>query len=178
MFFISEVEDYVRVDPSLLKKGDIEEAIKQALVDQYEGKITKELGWVLAVKEILERSQGYLGYNDGGIYYKVRFRVLTWKPLLKEVTLGIVSNIVDYGAYVNLGPTDGLIHISQIMDDIVDYSKDKVLAGRKTKKVLKIDDIVKAKVVAISLKDPTRVKIGLTMRQVGLGKLQWLRGEK
>ena len=178
MFFISEVEDYVRVDPSLLKKESVEEAIKQALVNQYEGRITKELGWVLAVTEILERSKGYLGYNDGGIYYKVRFKVLTWKPLLKEVMLGVITNIVDYGAYVNVGPTDGLIHISQIMDDIVDYSKDKVLAGRKTKKVLKIDDIVKDKVVAISLKDPNNPRIGLTMRQAGLGKLQWLRESK
>jgi DNA-directed RNA polymerase subunit E' len=178
MFFISEVEDFVRVDPSLLKKENVEEAIKQALVDQYEGKITKELGWVLAVTDILERSEGMLGYNDGGIYYKVRFKVLNWKPLNKEVVMGIISNILDIGAFVNIGPTDGFIHISQIMDDIVDYSKDKVLAGRKTKKVLKIEDIVKAKIVAISLKDPTRPKINLTMRQVGLGKLQWLEGKK
>ncbi len=178
MFFISEVEDYVRVDPSLLKKESIDEAIKQALVNQYEGKITKELGWVLAVTEILERSQGYLGYNDGGIYYKVRFKVLTWKPLLKEVILGEVTNILDIGAFINLGPTDGFVHISQIMDDKVYYSKDKVLTGEKTKKVLKIGDLVKAKVVAISLKDPKNPKIGLTMRQAGLGKLQWLEGKK
>ncbi|AAR39219.1 NEQ370 [Nanoarchaeum equitans Kin4-M] len=177
MFFISEVEDYVRVDPRDLKEKTIEEAIKNALLKQYEGKINKQLGWVLSILDILDKSEGYLGYNDGGIYYKVRFKVLTWKPILKEVTLGIISNIVDFGAYVNIGPTDGLIHISQIMDDIVDYSKDKVLAGRKTKKILKIEDIVKAKIVGISIK-PIGTKINLTMRQAGLGKLQWLYEEK
>jgi DNA-directed RNA polymerase subunit E' len=55
----------------------------------------------------------------------------------------------------------------------VTFSKDKVLSGKETKQSLKIGDICKARVIAISFKDITNPKIGLTMRQPGLGKPEW-----
>jgi len=50
--------------------------------------------------------------------------------------------------------------------------------GKKTRKVLKIKDLVRARVISISYKDITNIKVALTMRQVGLGKLDWLKEEK
>ncbi|MEK6822978.1 MAG: DNA-directed RNA polymerase, partial [Nanoarchaeota archaeon] len=60
------------------------------------------------------------------------------------------------------------------MDDFVSFAKDKVLTGKDSKRILKIDDVCRARVIAVSFKDLSNPKIGLTMRQVGLGKLEWL----
>ena len=38
-------------------------------------------------------------------------------------------------------------------------------------------DLVRARIVAVSLKSLQTAKIGLTMRQPGLGKLEWLKEE-
>ncbi|MEK6868091.1 MAG: DNA-directed RNA polymerase, partial [Nanoarchaeota archaeon] len=62
---------------------------------------------------------------------------------------------------------------SQTMDDFVSFGKDKVLVGKESKRTLKVGDVCKAKIIAISFKELTNPKLGLTMRQGGLGKLEW-----
>ena len=70
-----------------------------------------------------------------------------------------------------------MIHISQTMDDYVSFSKDKCLLGKETKRTLKPNDLCRARIIATSFKDVTNPKIGLTMRQAGLGKLEWIEEE-
>ncbi|MEM2121861.1 MAG: DNA-directed RNA polymerase, partial [Candidatus Woesearchaeota archaeon] len=77
-----------------------------------------------------------------------------------------------------IGPLEGMVHVSQTMDDYVSFSKDKVLLGKQTKHSLKINDLCRARIIAISYKDINNPKIGLTMRQEGLGKLEWIYEEK
>jgi len=67
-----------------------------------------------------------------------------------------------------------MVHIGQSMDDYVSLSKDKVLTGRDTKRTLKVGDVCKARIIAVSFKESSNPKIGLTMRQAGLGKLEWI----
>ena len=67
-----------------------------------------------------------------------------------------------------------MVHISQSMDDFVSFSKDKVLMGKNTNRSVKVGDKCKARIIAVSYKDLNNPKIGLTMRQEGLGKLEWL----
>ena len=57
-------------------------------------------------------------------------------------------------------------------------SKEKVLVGKETKRTLKINDICRARVIAVSYKDVANPKLGLTMRQIGLGKQEWYEEEK
>lgn len=76
-----------------------------------------------------------------------------------------------------MGPADGMIHISQTMDDFVSLSKEKVLTGKESKKILKVNDICRARIVAISYKDTANPKIGLTMRQPLLGNIKWIEEE-
>ena len=44
--------------------------------------------------------------------------------------------------FVELGPIEGMVHVSQTMDDFVSFSKDKVLSGKETKRSLKVSDKV------------------------------------
>ena len=55
--------------------------------------------------------------------------------------MGKIKDIADFGAFINIGPIEGMIHISQTMDDFVSFSKDKTLAGKESKKVLKVNDL-------------------------------------
>jgi len=57
--------------------------------------------------------------------------------------------------------------------------ENKKLIGRETKRDLKVGDVVRARIVSISIADSISkgVKIGLTLRQNFLGKLSWLKGE-
>ena len=60
------------------------------------------------------------------------------------------------------------------MDDYVSFTKDKVLSGKESKKSLKVNDKCKARIIAVSFKDISNPKLGLTMRQPYLGKLEWI----
>ena len=130
---------------------------------------------VAGMKDIAE---GIIIPGDGASYYDVAFELLTFKPEMQEMALGKIKDIAEFGAFINIGPIDGMIHISQTMDDFVSFSKDKTLSGKETKRVLKVNDICRARIIAVSFKDPANPKLGLTMRQQGLGRLDWVEQEK
>jgi len=177
MLYIIELKDYVRVDPKFLKY-ETTEAVYKALKEKYTGKISKEYGIVITVLKVKEIGEGKIIPEDGAVYYPVRFEIVSYIPELNELVYGIVSNVMEYGAFLNLGVIDGFVHISQVMDDYVSYSKDGTLSGKQTKRVIKVGDIVRARIIAISYKDPSNPKIALTMRQAGLGKPEWYEKQK
>lgn len=176
MYYEVEVRGHIRVPPSLFKE-DLKECITKSINEKYEGLISKEFGAVIAVTEIVGIGEGVIIPGDGAAYYDTRFKILTFKPELQEVILGKVSDITDFGAFIDMGALDGMIHISQTMDDFVSFSKANVLTGKESKKVLKVGDKVRARIIAVSYKDLTNPKIGLTMRQPRLGAEHWIEEE-
>ena len=175
MFYLTEVEDHIRVEPKLFGLPTSESVDKQ-LRETYAGHYDKELGKVVSVIEVLEVGEGVIIPGDGAAYYKSRFKLITWKPELHELVFGIISEITNFGAFINMGTMNGMIHISQTMDDYVSFSKANSLLGKSSKRSLKSGDLCLARVVAISHKGG-ELKIGLTMRQPGLGKLEWIQEE-
>ena len=176
MFYLTEVEDYVRVEPKLFGMPT-SEAVDQQLKETYEEYYDKELGKVVTVIEVLKVGEGIIIPGDGAAYYNSRFKLLVWKPELQELVYGIISEITNFGAFINLGVIQGMIHISQTMDDYVSFSKENSLLGKASKRSLKVGDLCLARVVAISHKG-NESKIGLTMRQPGLGKIEWIKEDQ
>jgi DNA-directed RNA polymerase subunit E' len=176
MFYITEVEDHVRVEPKLFGLSTVE-AVKKQLNESFEDYYEKDLGKVVTVIEVSEVGEGIIIPGDGAAYYSSKFKILVWKPELQEIVPGKISEITNFGAFMDMGAMRGMIHISQTMDDYVSFSKDGSLQGKTSKRALKVGDLCFARVVAISHKggDP---KIGLTMRQPGLGKIEWIKEEK
>ena len=121
--------------------------------------------------------EGIIIPGDGAAYYKSRFKLIVFKPELQEVVYGIIDEITNFGAFINLGVTRGMIHISQTMDDYVSFSKSGALSGRDSGRSLNVNDKCIARIVAISYKEK-EPKIGLTMRQPGLGKIEWIKIDK
>jgi DNA-directed RNA polymerase subunit E' len=179
MYKIFTVTDTVRVPPKRFNE-DLNLVITQELETMVVGRIDKVLGVVLAVTEILDVSEGKIILGDGAIYYGVKFRVMAYQPQINEVVEGSVTEVTEFGAFVNFGPIDGLIHVSQITEDFMSYDqKNAAFVGRESNKLLKVADVVRARIVTVSLK--SRVsdsKIGLTMRQPYLGKLEWIEDDQ
>lgn len=176
MFRIVEIADHVRVEPELFGIP-IKEAVKKQLEKIYENYIDEELGAVVAVLDIVSVGEGILIPGDPAAYYESIFKLLVFKPELQELVFGQVAQITNFGAFLNIGPLEAMIHISQTMDDFVSFSKSDSLIGKNTKRSLRKNDLCLARIVAISYKT-TPPKIGLTMRQPGLGKLEWIQEDK
>jgi DNA-directed RNA polymerase subunit E' len=133
------------------------------------------------VTNIGKIGDGHIIHGDGGVYQRVKFDALMFKPELQEIVQGTVCEILKFGAFIRFGPLDGLLHISQIMDDRIDIDEGgNRLVGKDTKREIRIGDDVRARIVAISMNErsPRESKIGLTMRQPGLGKIAWLEEER
>ena len=176
MFYITEVEDHIRVEPKLFGLPTIE-SVERQLKETYTEYYDREVGKVICVIEVLEVGEGVIIPGDGATYYRSRFKLLTWRPELQELVYGSVSEITNFGAFMDLGIVKGMIHISQTMDDYVSFSKSNTLVGKANKRSLKQGDLCMARVVAISHKGG-ELKIGLTMRQPGLGKLEWIKEDE
>ena len=176
MFYKVELRDHIRVPPNLFNLP-LEEAVIKRIKTKYSGFISKDLGIVIDVSGMKEIGEGVIIAGDGASYYDVTFELLAFKPEMQEIAVGKIKDIAEFGAFINIGPIDGMIHISQTMDDFVSFSKDKTLTGKETKRVLKVNDICKARIIAISFKDVLNPKLGLTMRQQGLGRLDWINEE-
>ncbi len=173
MFYELEVRGHIRVPPSSFAE-ETKDAVLKKLNEQFDGYISKDLGIAIGVSEVLSIGDGVIIPGDGAAYYDTTFKVLVFRPELQEIILGRITEITDLGAIIDIGPVDGVIHVSPTLDDFVSFSKSNVLTGKESKKVLKVGDQCRARIIAISFKEPSNPKIGLTMRQPLLGNLKWL----
>jgi len=176
MFYETELKTHVRVPPTSFNENK-KDAILKELNKKFEGFISPEIGAVVAISSIKEVGEGVIIPGDGAAYYETTFKVFTFKPELQEVLVGKITDITEFGAFIEMGPLDGMIHVSQSMDDYVSYNKSGSLTGKQTKHVVKGGDICRARIIAVSYKEPTSPKMGLTMRQHRLGPLHYIEEE-
>lgn len=180
MYYMIKIEDTVRIPPYRFE-DPLEEVAIQTLNDTYNGRLDKKLGLLICVNEIEEIGEGRLIMGDGASYHNVVFNAIFFKPEQHEIIDGEVIEIAEFGAFVNIGPMDGLVHVSQVTDDYINYdARGESLIAKESNKTLKRGDLVRSRIVAISLKDNStkNTKIGLTMRQNGLGKFEWIEEAK
>lgn len=175
MYNVVRLRDKVRVPPQYFSMK-LEDALTQILREKYERRIDKELGIILSIWNAKPKTEGIIIPGDGAAHYEAEFDVLTYLPVVNEVVEAEVTELVEFGSFLGLGPIEGLVHLSQIANDFFTFNKKiPALVGRESRKSLKKGEIVLAKISTVSLK-PTiqETKIGLTMRPEGLGKLEWI----
>lgn len=145
------------------------------LSEDYEGIITKDYGFIIAVVDVLDVGPGIIIPGNANTFHEVIFTILTFKPNIHEIVEGEIVEIVDFGAFIRLGPLDGLVHVSQICDDYISYEQvGNRFIGKETQKILEVHDEVRARIIAVSLGGARTGKLGLTMRQKFLGKFSWI----
>jgi DNA-directed RNA polymerase subunit E' len=176
MYKRMKLEGIVRIPPDQMG-NPLEEAVELALRNKYEAVVDKTLGTIVAVLSADRIGEGKILAGDGAVYYDVDFEAVVFKPEMQEIVEGEVVEIVKFGAFLSIGPFDGLLHVSQITNEYISYDeKNARLVSKESNKALGEGEKVRARVIAVSLneKEPRESKIGLTMRQTGLGKLDWL----
>src|SRR6478735_2755969 len=178
MFAIVHLDDVVRIPPNRMKSS-LNVTATEILKEKYESMISPELGYVIMIIDATANAVGKLVAGDGATYHKVTFEALTFYPKLQEVVEGEVVEITDFGAFVRIGPTDALLHLSQITDDYLKSDvKQGVIVANQSARSLKIGSKLRARVTAISLgKGSAMGKIGITCRQPFLGALEWIEDE-
>ena len=178
LFSISTLVDVVRIPPSLfgttLKKAAI-----NILKEKYESMINADLGYIIMILDAKVEEMGKMIAGDGGTFHKVEFDALTFYPKLQEIVQGEIVDITDFGAFVRIGPTDALLHLSQVMDD---YLKSDVKSGmiiaNQSGRTLKVGSTIRSRITAVSLgKAAAMGKIGITCRQPFLGADEWIAEE-
>jgi DNA-directed RNA polymerase subunit E' len=174
------LRDTVEVPPEHL--ADVTpDLVKKLLQDKLEGRVDEGVGSVVSVIEVTDIGQGAVLPNEPGVYYEAEFDALTFDPQMQEVVDGQIVEVVNFGAFVGIGPVDGLLHVSQISDEYLAYDEEnQQLASRESNRTLTVGDAVRARIVTKSIdeRNPRESKIGLTAKQVGLGKHGWLTEER
>ena len=112
--------------------------------DETEARLGELIGSVLKVKVIdLDRKRNRLILSE-------RLAMREWRRKQKEQLLdslkegevfqGIISSIADFGAFVDLGGADGLIHMSEMSWNRISHPSEVVAVGDKVKvQVLNVD---------------------------------------
>lgn len=178
MFTIVEMSDVVRIPPNRLGTS-LKEAAISILKEKYESMISADLGYVIMIIDADANATGKMVAGDGATYHRVNFKSLTFYPMLQEIVEGEVVEITEFGAFVRIGPTDALLHLSQIIDDYLrsDLKQGMIIANQSAK-TLRIGSKLRARVTAVSLgKGAAMGKIGITCRQPFLGAEEWINEE-
>jgi len=169
------LEETIRIPPEKFGEA-LEKVAREQLKVKHEGIVDEELGYVIAVTDIQVSPVGKIIPGDGATHHKVTFSLLTFYPKIQEIVEGEIVEIVDFGAFIRIGPVDALIHVSQLMDDFISYDeKQGVLLGKESKRKVEVGDWLRVRITAVSLgRGGSFGKIGVTARQPFLGKLEWI----
>ena len=178
MFSVSTLVDIVRIPPTLFGTT-LKKAAENILKSKYESMINQDLGYIIMIMGAKVEPLGKMIPGDGGTFHRVEFQALTFYPKLQEIVNGELVDITDFGAFVRIGPTDALLHLSQVMDD---YLKSDVASGmilaNQSGRTLKVGSTIRARITAVSLgKAASMGKIGITCRQPFLGADDWIAEE-
>lgn len=167
----------VQIPPSKFGQPKDQSAY-EILSKEYQGIIDTDLGFVISITEIVEIGPGEIIHGSAGTFHPVKFSILTYRPQQFEVVEGEVVELVDFGAFIRLGPNDGLCHRSQAMNEVVDFEEiNERFKGKESQRILERGDLVRVRIIAVGRQSGRAGKIGLTMRQPFLGKIEWIADE-
>ena len=174
------LRDTVEVPPEYL--ADVTPGlVKRLLQDKLEGRMDEDVGSVVSVVNVHDIGTGAVLPNRPGVYYEAEFDAVTFDPQMQEVVDGNVVEVVEFGAFVGIGPVDGLLHVSQISNEYLAYDgENQQLASTESNQTLGVGDSVRVRIVTKSVdeRNPRDSKIGLTAKQPGLGKHGWLEAKR
>ncbi|MEZ0289725.1 MAG: DNA-directed RNA polymerase [Sulfolobales archaeon] len=174
MFRVYEVQDFVKIPPYRYGE-DLKKIVEEILREEYESKFFKDLGLVLMIYDVEVDELGLVIPGEGSTYHEVKFKMLTYVPLVNEVVEGRVRDVRNIGLFVDIGPITALVHISQVMDDKAMYDElTKRIVSEDGKRFIGVGDMIRGRITSVSM-TPGRegeLRVAMTLRQSGLGKIE------
>ena len=175
MFQIINAEDVVRVEPLDFSES-LNKMAEKMLKIKYESTLSPEFGYIVLIINVKADKVGKILPSDGATYHNVNFKVLTYLPKLQEVVEGEVVEITDFGAFIRIGPTDALLHLSQITDEYLNSDvRQGLITAQQSSRTINVGTRMRVRVTALSLaRGSSMGKIGVTCRQPFLGAIDWI----
>ena len=175
MFQIIEAEDVVRVEPLDFSES-LNKMAEKMLKIKYESTLSPEFGYIILIINVKADKVGKILPSDGATYHNVNFKILTYLPKLQEVVEGEVVEITDFGAFIRIGPTDALLHLSQITDEYLNSDvRQGLITAQQSSRTINVGTRMRVRVTALSLaRGSSMGKIGVTCRQPFLGATDWI----
>lgn len=135
----------------------LESQMEQIKSDDPAERFQPLIGRMLQVKVIdIERKRNRLILSEKEAMREIRNQrkdAILDELEVGEVRDGVVSSLADFGAFVNIGGADGLIHVSELSWSMVNHPSEVLNVGQK----------VQVKVISV---EKERKRIGLSLRQL------------
>ena len=175
MFQIIDAEDVVRVEPLDFSES-LNKMAEKMLKIKYESTLSPEFGYIVLIINVKADKVGKILPSDGATYHNVNFKILAYLPKLQEVVEGEVVEITDFGAFIRIGPTDALLHLSQITDEYLNSDvRQGQITAQQSSRTISVGTKMRVRVTALSLaRGSSMGKIGVTCRQPFLGAIDWI----
>ncbi|EQD29209.1 DNA-directed RNA polymerase subunit E', partial [mine drainage metagenome] len=167
MYYLDQRRDVVRIPPQRLGP-ELSSVLTELAQQQFEGKLVDGQSLTVMIRNVTPVGEGHIIHGDGGVYQEVQYEALLFKSEIQEVVEGSVVEIRKFGAFVRFGPLDGLLHVSQIMDDRVniDEHNQRLVGSRRSATSRSATRSGPASFPSPSPRSPRAdSRIGLTMRQ-------------
>lgn len=139
------------------------------LRERHSSRIDPQLGFVISIDNIVMEGKGLVSMT-GETIHKVEFDAITFLPKLHEITSGEIIEIADYGAFVRIGPTDAVLHVSQISSSPsrID-TKSGLIFNPDLKNPIRVGTRIRTRITVVSYGKDNAMKIGLTCNEPTLG---------
>ncbi|KAL9110073.1 MAG: hypothetical protein Q9227_005412 [Pyrenula ochraceoflavens] len=97
----TELTDLVQIKPHEIDR-DSGEIVEDKINEKYSDKVIQKIGLCMYMYDLLDASEGLIGYGDGTVNVNVRFRLLVFRPFHSEVLLGRVIALSPTGIRISV----------------------------------------------------------------------------
>lgn len=98
---LSVLDEEIRVLPKDLCKTPLE-AVTEVIEHRFLDKVVPNLGLIVTLYDVQSLEGGFVYPNDGAAFFKVRFRVVVFRPFVGEVITGTLIGSTKEGVRVSL----------------------------------------------------------------------------
>ena len=118
MYTLEVREDTIRIPAEYIREGQsLSQHVDRLAHQAFEGKFDDDDNFVVVTYDHKMIDRGRIIHGDGAIYQNVRFKAVLFNLDTNEIVDGAVSEILEFGAFVQMGPLEGLLHKSQILEE-------------------------------------------------------------
>jgi len=116
MFFHVKMTRFIELPPSCFYKN-MKREINQRLLEDVEGTCQAEYGYIVCVTEVEEIGDGRIRDDIPEVSFPVEFRAIVFRPFKNEVLDGVVTQMDQFGIFVEVGPLQVYVSDQQIPSD-------------------------------------------------------------